>query len=105
MRMYTGRDMVEFLEQGMSFHIAQELAAPDDDADIRKRLERAFIMADIHSRHAGVTMSGATVAVCLLKVRASTTSEPLPASRKPFLPANSLSQDHIMILLLIHIYY
>ena len=59
--------MVEYLEHGLSFHIAQELSYKDD-ATILERLERAFLMADIHSRQLGVTTSGATVAVCLVQV-------------------------------------
>ena len=62
-----GRDMVDYLEHGLSYHVAQELSAPDD-ATIATRLERAFLMADIHSRQLGITISGATVAICLVKV-------------------------------------
>mmetsp|Transcript_15472 Transcript_15472/g.38528 ORF Transcript_15472/g.38528 Transcript_15472/m.38528 type:complete len:390 (-) Transcript_15472:1468-2637(-) len=35
--------------------------------DIPSRLERAFLMADIHSKCLGVQTSGATVALCLVK--------------------------------------
>jgi hypothetical protein len=63
----VGRDMVDYLEHGLSFHIAQELHC-DDDATTAMRLERAFLIADVHSRSTGITMSGATVAVCLVKV-------------------------------------
>lgn len=59
--------MVEYLEHGLSYHVAQELQC-QDDASMTERLERAFLMADIHSRQLGVTMSGATVAICLVKV-------------------------------------
>ena len=59
--------MVEYLEHGLSYHVAQELRC-DDDASILERLERAFLMADIHSKQLGVTTSGATVAICLIKV-------------------------------------
>jgi hypothetical protein len=59
---------VNFLEHGLSFHVAQELAF-EDDSDIQTRLQRAFLMTDIHARHAGVLTSGATVAACLVKVR------------------------------------
>lgn len=58
---------MNFLEHGLSFHVAQELAI-DDDSDIQTRLQRAFLMTDIHARHAGVMTSGATVAACLVKV-------------------------------------
>lgn len=64
----TGRDMVEYLEHGLSFHVAQELKCHEDDATILERLERAFLMADIHSKQLGITTSGATVAVCLVQV-------------------------------------
>lgn len=63
--------MVEFLEQGMTHHVAQELSAADDSS-IETRLERAFLMADIHGHQAGVQTSGATVAICLVKVRNET---------------------------------
>lgn len=64
----VGRDMVEYLEHGLSYHVAQELKC-QDDASMATRLERAFLMADIHSRQMGVTMSGSTVAICLVQVR------------------------------------
>ena len=64
---FVGRDMVEYLEHGLQYHVAQELQH-QDDASIPLRLERAFLMADIHSKQLGVTMSGATVAVCLVTV-------------------------------------
>jgi len=60
--------MVEYLEHGLSYHVAQELQC-DDNATVLERLERAFLMADIHSKQLGVTTSGATVAICLVKVR------------------------------------
>jgi hypothetical protein len=60
--------MVEYLEHGLSFHVAQELKCQEDDATILERLERAFLMADIHSKQLGITTSGATVAVCLVQV-------------------------------------
>jgi serine/threonine protein phosphatase PrpC len=63
----TGRDIVDFLEHGLSYHIAQELSSLDD-VDVRIRLERAFLMADIHARQAGIVHSGATVACCLVEV-------------------------------------
>ena len=64
---HGGRDMVEYLEDGLSYHVAQELAH-GDNASMTTRLERAFLMADIHSKQLGVTMSGATVAMCLVQV-------------------------------------
>jgi hypothetical protein len=82
--------MVEYLEHGLLFHIAHELKHQereshnnsndsqakhdnDDDATILERLERAFLMADIHSNQLGITTSGATVAVCLVQVSETTT--------------------------------
>mmetsp|Transcript_19826 Transcript_19826/g.48714 ORF Transcript_19826/g.48714 Transcript_19826/m.48714 type:complete len:300 (+) Transcript_19826:192-1091(+) len=64
---HGGRDMVEYLEEGLQWHVAQELRCTDDNATIATRLERAFLMADIHSKQLGVSMSGATVAMCLVK--------------------------------------
>jgi hypothetical protein len=60
--------MVDFLEKGLTHHVAEELGCQKDNADIATRLERAFLMADIHSHLAGVQCSGATVALCLVKV-------------------------------------
>jgi len=104
---HGGRDIVEYLETGLTYHISQELQQQqqqpqqDDNTDNNKSstsnstmeippnetrptscraedsgssrsssiaacLERAFLMADIHSKSLGVTSSGATVAVCLV---------------------------------------
>jgi len=79
---HGGRDIVEFLEDGLLYHVSQELqiesaeVEPSGDNDnsnqiiikesIPARLERAFLMADIHSKAMGLTNSGATVAVCLV---------------------------------------
>jgi serine/threonine protein phosphatase PrpC len=90
---HGGRDIVEFLEDGLLYHVSQELQIEQDDSDIRddgntgsggndrdanhnptissddsipKRLERAFLMVDIHSKAMGLTNSGATVAMCLV---------------------------------------
>jgi hypothetical protein len=60
--------MVDFLEKGLTHHVAEELGCQKDNADTATRLERAFLMADIHSHQAGVESSGATVALCLVKV-------------------------------------
>lgn len=64
---HGGRDMVEYLEQFLSFHIAEELRC-NDSADMEVRLERAFLMADMHAMQCGVSTSGATAIVCLVKV-------------------------------------
>lgn len=106
---HGGRDIVEFLEDALLYHVSQELQietetdntdnntettepSPNNDNDnnnninindnnqinriittntntndsIPERLERAFLMADIHSKTMGLTSSGATVAVCLV---------------------------------------
>jgi len=63
---HGGRDMVDYLEHGLNYHVAQELHC-EDDASVEQRLERAFLMADIHSKQLGVSTSGATVAICLIK--------------------------------------
>jgi serine/threonine protein phosphatase PrpC len=77
---HGGRQMVEYLEDWLVFHVRVELGAPDDGEermdnntnnkdhpiDILQRLERAFLIADIHSKTFGVDTSGATVAVCLV---------------------------------------
>jgi hypothetical protein len=64
--------MVDYLRHGMHYHIAQELAGCDNDdgtvVSMPTRLERAFLTADIHAKQAGISSSGATVAVCLIKV-------------------------------------
>lgn len=62
--------MVDFLEHSLSYHIAQELAVTvkDESVSIEESLVRAFLMADVHSKEAGIKTSGATVAVCLVKV-------------------------------------
>jgi serine/threonine protein phosphatase PrpC len=62
---HGGRDMVDFLEHGLNWHVARELHAPDD-SDMKTRLERAFLMCDIHARQAGIMSSGATAAICLV---------------------------------------
>lgn len=104
---HGGREMVEYLEDGLVYHVAQELRhgeeGDDDDDDeeeeeeeggegrqsddatptdgeattpapasartipMSTRLERAFMMADVHSKTLGVDTSGATVALCLVK--------------------------------------
>jgi len=71
---HGGRDIVEFLEDGLIYHVSQELQHNSNtsnnqngnDESVLARLERAFLMADIHSKALGVTSSGATVALCLI---------------------------------------
>ena len=64
---HGGREMVEYLESFLSFHVAEELRH-NDGADVATRMERAFLIADIHATQCGVSTSGATVITCLLKV-------------------------------------
>ncbi len=78
---HGGRDIVEFLEDGLLYHVSQELQIEEQDPNnfqdynnqrivsddsIPARLERSFLMADIHSNALGLTNSGATVAMCLV---------------------------------------
>ena len=65
---HGGRDIVEFLEDGLLYHVTHELQIEENDSNdsIHARLERSFLMADIHSKALGLTNSGATVAVCLV---------------------------------------
>ena len=80
---HGGRDMVTFLRDGLIHHVAYELTVEDDDNDaenrntnaskdsfddMRRRLERAFLVTDIHARQSGILSSGSTVALCLIKV-------------------------------------
>lgn len=59
--------MAEYLEYFLAHHVAQELNH-NDDATIATRLERAFLLADIHAKQCGVSaFCGATVLVCLVK--------------------------------------
>jgi len=61
--------MVDFLEHSLSFHVAQELK--EETVKIETRLVRAFLMTDVHSRGANIMSSGATVAICLVRVSSS----------------------------------
>lgn len=63
---HGGRDIVEFLEDGLHENIAKELNH-GDDADIPTRLERAFLITDVQSSMMKLDTSGATVAMCLIK--------------------------------------
>lgn len=60
--------MVDFLDAVFLPNVATELNHDDPQADIRSRLERAFLFTDIQSRMMGVQTSGATVALCLVDV-------------------------------------
>jgi len=75
---HGGRDIVDFLEHGLSYHMARELQHTatttsseedeGDDVSLQTRIERAFLMADVHARQSGLLTSGSTVALCLVKV-------------------------------------
>lgn len=60
--------MVKFLRHALSYHVAEELNDADDDSSIEERIRRAFILTDIHGRKKNILSSGATVALCLVKV-------------------------------------
>ena len=62
---HGGRDMVDFLEHGLSYHVAQELRSTSCRT---QALERAFLVADVHAKHLGIQTSGATVACALVEV-------------------------------------
>jgi hypothetical protein len=64
-----GRDMAEFLEHALSYHIAQEWMTNSDDEDATIRLERAFLTTDVHAKALGIESSGATVSICMIQVR------------------------------------
>ncbi|CAB9497980.1 linked kinase-associated serine/threonine phosphatase 2C [Seminavis robusta] len=63
---HGGRDMVEYLDYFLAFHVGGELNH-NDDASIETRLERAFLLADVHATQCGISTSGSTVIVCLVK--------------------------------------
>jgi hypothetical protein len=58
--------MVDFLEHGLAHHVAQELQ--HEGVDMTTCLTRAFLTADIHAKMLGIEYSGATVAICLIRV-------------------------------------
>ena len=60
---HGGRDIVEYLEHALTFHVSEELRHEEknDGENILNSLERAFLMADIHSKALNITSSGATV--------------------------------------------
>jgi serine/threonine protein phosphatase PrpC len=68
---HGGRDMVDFLEHSMSHHLAHELLVDDDTLPVQTRLERAFLLTDIHAQQSGISSSGSTVACCTVEVSRS----------------------------------
>jgi serine/threonine protein phosphatase PrpC len=116
---HGGRDIVEYLEDGLLYHVSQELqqqqkqqllqhntgtigykeditsAATNEESSILASLERAFLMADIHSKALGVTSSGATVAVCLVTRGNTNTNDDVDNnSSKSDLAANNYNYDN-----------
>ncbi|GKZ01218.1 hypothetical protein MPSEU_001073100 [Mayamaea pseudoterrestris] len=69
---HGGRDMVDFLEHSLSRHLAHEILDDDETVELSTRLERAFLITDIHALKSGVTNSGATVACCVIQRLGST---------------------------------
>jgi serine/threonine protein phosphatase PrpC len=63
---HGGRQIVDFLEEGLETNVSNELQQPDD-AGILDRLTRAFLITDMHSRRLNITTSGATAVCALLK--------------------------------------
>ena len=63
---HGGRQIVDYLEEGLEMNISTELQQPDD-ASILDRMSRAFLITDMHSRRLNITTSGATAVVALLK--------------------------------------
>ena len=64
---HGGRDMVDYLEYFLAHHVANELNH-NDGSSVATKLERAFLIADIHGKQCGVSQfCGATVLVCLIK--------------------------------------
>jgi serine/threonine protein phosphatase PrpC len=81
--------MVDFLKFALHHHVAAEInhleekqnassgcgdnnsssSSSGSSADLALALERAFLITDIHAKHVGISSSGATVAMCLIKVR------------------------------------
>jgi serine/threonine protein phosphatase PrpC len=63
---HGGRQIVDFLDETLERNIGLELLQPDD-ADIKERLMRAFLITDMQSRRNDITVSGATAVCALIK--------------------------------------
>ena len=63
---HGGRQIVDFLDENLERNIALELLQPDE-ADIKERLMRAFLITDMQSRRNDITVSGATAVCALIK--------------------------------------
>jgi serine/threonine protein phosphatase PrpC len=95
--------MVDFLKFALHHHVAAEInhleekqnASGCDNSgsnnssgsstDLALALERAFLITDIHAKHVGISSSGATVAMCLIKVRFISVGATLTASSSLFI--------------------
>ena len=77
---HGGRDTADFLEGKLHQCLAEELNMEDNSGDggddhhnsnasIQVKMERSFLMTDAECRMSGIQTSGATVVVCLIKVR------------------------------------
>lgn len=71
---HGGRQIVDFLEEGLETNISNELQQ-SDDAGVLERLTRAFLITDMHSRRLNITTSGATAVSALLKTNFSASGE------------------------------
>lgn len=65
--------MVDFLKYGLSFHIAEEMEADEND-HIFSQIGRAFLAADVHAKTVRIDTSGSTVAVCLIEETETTST-------------------------------
>lgn len=63
---HGGRRMVEFLKHALEFHVAQEMQV-HDGASLEEQITRAFLITDAHAQSIGITTSGATVALLLIR--------------------------------------
>jgi len=64
---HGGREMVDFLEHGLTYHVEQEVSCCGKNNNRPLGLQRAFLLADLHAQQLGVATSGATVALCLIE--------------------------------------
>jgi len=63
---HGGRQIVDYLEESLEANVSNELQQLDE-APIKERLTRAFLITDMHSRRLNITTSGATAVVALLR--------------------------------------
>jgi len=70
---HGGRQIVDYLEESLEANVSNELQQLDE-APIKERLTRAFLITDMHSRRLNITTSGATAVVALLRTCFADTS-------------------------------